>query len=83
ASTGAGAGVNQEAAVQLDGHGDAPIEGGAHAAAAARAVPHQTAILGIMLAGSSSASGLLIDADRRDLEFVSGTRFEMGIVADQ
>ncbi|MFZ1937452.1 MAG: hypothetical protein WBE56_12790 [Terracidiphilus sp.] len=83
ASTGAGAGVNQEAAVQLDGHGDAPIEGGAHAAAAARAVPHQTAIPGIMLAGSSSASGLLIDADRRDLEFVSGTRFEMGIVADQ
>lgn len=78
-----GAGVNQEAAVQLDGHGDAPIEGGAHAAAAARTVPHQTAIPGIMLAGSSSASGLLIDADRRDLEFVSGTRFEMGIVADQ
>jgi len=83
ASTGVGAGVNQEAAVQLDGHGDAPIAGGAHAAAAARAVPHQTAIPGIMLAGSSSASGLLIDADRRDLEFVSGTRFEMGIVADQ
>jgi hypothetical protein len=83
ANAGAGAGVNQEAAVQLDGHGDAPIEGGAHAAAAARAVPHQTAIPGIMLAGSSSASGLLIDADRRDLEFMSGTRFEMGIVADQ
>jgi hypothetical protein len=78
-----GGGANQESAVQLDGHGDSPIDGGDHAAAARRAMPHPTAIPGIMLAGSSSASGLLIDADRKDLEFVGGTRFEMGVVADR
>ena len=82
-NVGAGVGANQNGEVQLAGHGDAPIQGGVHAAAAARAVPHNTGIPGVMLAGSSTASGLLINADRRDLEFASGTRFEMGVVADR
>jgi hypothetical protein len=80
---GTGAGANENGEVQLAGHGDAPISGGAHAAAQQRSVPHPTGIPGIMLAGSSTASGLLIDADRKDIEFMSGTRFEMGVVADR
>jgi hypothetical protein len=36
-----------------------------------------------MLAGSSSSSGLLIEGDRKDIEFTSGTRFEMGVVGDR
>ena len=79
----AGVGARENSEVQLAGHGDAPIHGGARAAAAARTVPHNTGIPGVMLAGSSTASGLLIDADRRDLEFTSGTRFEMGVVTDR
>jgi hypothetical protein len=83
AGLGSGVNANEQGEVQLAGHGDAPIQGGAHAAAAARAVPRSTGIPGVMLAGSSTSSGLLIDADRRDLEFTSGTRFEMGVVADR
>jgi hypothetical protein len=78
-----GASAHEDSAVQLAGHGDAPINGGAHAAAAQRSVPHPTGIPGIMLAGSSISSGLLLDADRKDIEFTSGTRFEMGVVADR
>jgi hypothetical protein len=59
------------------------VEGGAHAAAAARTVPRPTGIPGIMLAGSSTASGLLLNADRRDIRFESGMRFELGVVADR
>jgi hypothetical protein len=85
--TGSGAGTGtasrEDSAVQLAGHGDAPIEGGAHAAAAQRAVPHPTGIPGIMLAGSSNSSGLLLNADRREIQIDSGTRFEMGVVADK
>lgn len=86
--TGAGptldAGVNarEDSAVQLAGHGDNTADRGVHAAAAQRSVPHPTGIPGIMLAGSSSSSGLLLNADRREIEFDSGTRFELGIVAD-
>jgi hypothetical protein len=80
---GAGAGASPNGEVQLAGHGDAPISGGAHAAAQQRSVPHPTGIPGIMLAGSSTASGLLIEADRKDIEFASGTRFEVGVVADR
>jgi hypothetical protein len=83
---GAGAGVGastEDSAVQLAGHGDAPLNGGAHAAAAQRSVPHPTGIPGVALAGSSTASGLLIEGDRKDLEFTSGTRFEMGVVGDR
>jgi hypothetical protein len=80
---GTGVNANTEGAVQLAGHGDAPIQGGAHAAAAERSVPHPTGIPGVALAGSSTASGLLIEGDRKDLEFVSGTRFELGLIADR
>jgi hypothetical protein len=80
---GAGTSARDDSAVQLAGHGDAPINGGAHAAAAQRSVPHPTGVPGVMLAGSSSSSGLLIEGDRKDIEFMSGTRFEMGIVGDR
>jgi hypothetical protein len=80
---GAGASARDDSAVQLAGHGDAPLNGGAHAAAAQRSVPHPTGIPGVMLAGSSSSSGLLIEGDRKDIEFTSGTRFEMGVVGDR
>jgi hypothetical protein len=80
---GAGASAREDSAVQLAGHGDAPINGGAHAAAAQRSVPHPTGIPGIMLAGSSNSSGLLIEGDRKDIDFTSGTRFEMGVVGDR
>jgi hypothetical protein len=80
---GGNASARNDGAVQMAGHGDAPLEGGAHAAAAARNVPHPTGIPGILLAGSSTASGLLIDADRRDIEFESGTQFELGVVEDR
>lgn len=75
--------AREDAAVQLAGHGDTGVEGGAHAAAAARTVPHPTGIPGVTLAGSSTASGLLLNADRRDIQFQSGTRFELGVVADR
>jgi hypothetical protein len=80
---GAGANTQNNAPVQVAGHGDAPIQGGAHAAAVARTVPHATGLPGIMLAGVSSSSGLLIDADRRNIEIENGTLFEMGVVADR
>jgi hypothetical protein len=80
---GAGTSARDDSAVQLAGHGDAPLSGGAHAAAAQRSLPHPTGIPGVMLAGSSSSSGLLIEGDRKDIEFTSGTRFEMGVVGDR
>jgi hypothetical protein len=80
---GAGVNANENSEVQMAGHGAAPVAGGAHAAAAERAVPHPTEIPGVMLAGSSTASGLLIYADRGELTFTSGTRFELGVVADR
>jgi hypothetical protein len=91
-STVAGAGTNvgagsigarDDTAVQLAGHGDGPVSGGAHAAAAARTVPHSTGVPGVMLAGSSTSSGLFIDSDRREIQLQSGTRFELGVVADR
>jgi len=80
---GTGIGANQNGEVQLAGHGDAPLQGGAHAAAAERAVPRPTAIPGVMLAGTSTASGLLINAGRGDLELASGTQFQLGVVEDK
>src|SRR5208283_3196389 len=60
-SAGAGASVDSTAssAVQRAGYGDANVDTGAHALAAARATPHPTGIPGVMLAGSSTASGVL------------------------
>ena len=82
-SSGTGVGTREASEVQSAGHGDQPISGGAHSAAAARAVPHATGMPGIMLAGTNTSSGVLIDADRRDIEFGSGTRFVMGVTADK
>lgn len=79
---GAGAGAATDAKVQTAGHGDLGMEDGAHAAAAARAVPHPTGIPGVMLAGSSSASGVFTAA-RADVRLDSGTQMQLGIVADE
>jgi hypothetical protein len=68
--------------VQLAGHGDLNPNVGAHQLAAARAVPHATAIPGVMLAGNSSASGVFL-ATMKDIQFDSGTQMQLGIVADQ
>ena len=72
---------NSPGAVQLAGHGDLNENVGAHQAAAARAVPHPTAIPGVMLAGNSSASGVFL-ASRKDIQFESGTLMQLGIVKD-
>ncbi len=80
----AGAGVDStaSAAVQRAGHGDLNLNTGAHALAATRATPHPTGIPGVMLAGSSTASGML-SAPGRNLELESGTRLLLGIVANR
>jgi hypothetical protein len=71
---------NPHGNVQLAGHGDLNESVGAHQAAAARAVPHPTAIPGLMLAGNSSASGVFLAA-MKDIQFASGTQMQLGIVA--
>jgi len=83
AGAGTAASAQENGQVQLAGHGDQPISGGAHSAAAARAVPRATGMPGIMLAGASTSSGVLIDTDRKDIEFVSGTRFVIGVIVDR
>lgn len=55
---------------------------GAHSVAVARAIPHPTGIPGVMLAGNSTSSGLLL-ASRKDIQFESGTEMQLGIVADR
>jgi hypothetical protein len=84
ASENAGAGLDQatDTAVETAGHGDLNLSSGVHAQAAARAAPHATGIPGVMLAGSSSASGLF-SASRKDVEFESGTEMQLGIVANR
>ncbi len=77
-----GLGSTENATVQTAGHGDLNLGSGAHAAAAARAIPHPTGIPGVMLAGNSSSSGLLL-ASRRNIQFDSGTQMQLGIVADK
>jgi len=74
-------GVNENGQVERAGHGDQNLTTGAHAAAAARAVPHPTGIPGVMLSGNSSASGLFICAARRDIQFEGGMQMQLGIVA--
>ena len=78
----AGVDENTIAAVQTAGHGDMNPSSGAHAQAAARAVPHATGIPGVMLAGSSSASGMF-SAPKRNIQFASGIEMQLGIVADR
>jgi hypothetical protein len=74
-------GATENAGVERAGHGDQNLATGAHAAAAARAVPHPTEIPGVMLAGNSSASGLFIFAGRGDVQLEGGTQMQLGIVA--
>jgi hypothetical protein len=73
-------GSTENATVETAGHGDMSATG-AHAAAAARAVPRPTGIPGVMLSGSSSASGLFLSSTKTNLEFESGMRMQLGIVA--
>jgi hypothetical protein len=80
--TGANSDPNPQGEVQLAGHGDQNENVGAHQAAAARAIPHPTAIPGVMLAGNSTASGAFL-ASMKDIQFESGTQMQLGIVADQ
>jgi hypothetical protein len=51
---------------------------GAHAVAAARAVPHRTQIPGVLLAGNSSSSGVLLSLIR-NIQFESGTEIQLGV----
>ncbi len=78
----AGVDANTNAGVQTAGHGDLNPSSGAHAQAAARAIPHPTGIPGVMLAGSSSASGMF-SASRKNVAFEGGTQMQLGIVADR
>jgi hypothetical protein len=73
-------GSTENATVETAGHGDMSPTG-AHAAAAARAVPRPTGIPGVLLSGSSSASGLFLSSTKTNLEFESGMRMQLGIVA--
>lgn len=77
----AGLGANPNGAVESAGLGDDGISSGAHAAAAARARPRPSGFPGVMLAGNSTASGLLI-ATKQNIQFESGTEIQLGIVAD-
>jgi hypothetical protein len=53
-------------------------DSGAHGVAAARAVPHATAFPGVMLAGNSSSSGVLL-APLKNIQFESGTQIQLGV----
>ena len=61
---------------------DLSADTGAHGVAAARARPHPTNIRGVMLAGNSSSSGVLL-APLKDIQFDSGTQIELGVVANR
>ena len=69
---------NPQGSVQLAGHGD-PDETNAHQLAAARAIPRPTAIPGLLLAGSSTASGVFLSR-QKDIEIASGTEMQLGII---
>jgi hypothetical protein len=65
-----------------NGGGGLNTNTGTHGVAAARAVPHPTGIPGVMLAGNSSSSGVLL-APLKDIQFESGTQIQLGVVADR
>jgi hypothetical protein len=62
--------------------GDLSVDTGAHGVAAVRARPRPTNIPGLMLAGNSSSSGVLLDPIK-NIQFESGTQIELGVVADR
>jgi hypothetical protein len=57
---------------------DLSADTGAHGVAAARAIPHATGVRGVMLAGNSSSSGVLL-APLKDIQFESGTQIQLGV----
>jgi len=61
---------------------DLSTDTGAHGVAAARARPHPTNIRGVMLAGNSTSSGVLLNLVR-DVQFDSGTLIEVGVAANR
>ena len=64
------------------GAGGLGSDAGAHGVAAARAVPHPTGVPGVMLAGNSTSSGVLL-ASRQNIQIESGAQIELGVVADR
>jgi hypothetical protein len=70
-------------AAQTAGHGGLDLNGGVNAAAAgALTAPRLTGIPGVMLAGNSSASGIL-SASKKNIHFESGTQMQLGLVVDR
>ncbi len=74
------AGSTDDTTVQPNGGSN--TDTGAHAFAAARAVPRPTGIRGVMLAGNSTSSGVLL-APVNDIHFDSGTQIQLGVAADR
>jgi len=60
------------------GGGGANAGTGAHAVAANRAIPRTTQIPGVLLAGNSSSSGVLLSLIR-NVQFESGTLIQLGV----
>jgi hypothetical protein len=74
--------LGSTASSATQGSGGLDTDTGAHGVATARARPHPTNIPGVMLAGNSSSSGVLLDP-RKNIQFESGTQIELGVVADR
>ena len=64
------------------GRGDLSADTSAHGVAAARARPHPTNIPGVMLAGNSTSSGVLLGS-LKNIQFESGTQIQLGVAADR
>ncbi|MGD1106838.1 MAG: hypothetical protein ABR865_07315 [Terracidiphilus sp.] len=75
-------GSTEDSSTAVAGRGDLSADTGAHGVAAARARPHPTGIPGVMLAGNSSSSGVLL-ASLKNIHFESGTQIQLGVVADR
>ena len=71
----------QNGAVESAGHGDARYEQRRSRGCSGTREAAPVWIPGVMLAGNSTASGLLI-ATKQNIEFESGTQIQLGIVAD-
>jgi hypothetical protein len=79
-NSGAAPGANSGSAGNTTAQGGGGLNAGtgAHAVAAARAVPHTTEIPGVLLAGNSSSSGVLLSLIR-NIQFESGTEIQLGV----
>jgi hypothetical protein len=75
-------GSTEDSSKAVAGRGDLSADTGAHGVAAARARPHPTGLPGVMLAGNSSSSGVLL-APLKNIHFESGTQIQLGVVADR